>query len=75
MPPRHLSHRLRDNFKLWAEKSIKLPHGKQAGARKALHAGIGSLQVLRHVLHHRRAPRPFALPRLQLAANVPIQAQ
>ncbi len=70
MPPMHLSHKLWDNFKLWAEKSIKLPHGKQAGARKALHAWIGSLQVLRHLLHHRQHRTDLrGLMRCLIAAN------
>jgi hypothetical protein len=72
---RVLSHGLWDNFKLRAEEDIKLPHGKQAGARKAFHAGVAGQQVLCHLLHHRRAPGAFALPGIQLPANVPIQAQ
>jgi hypothetical protein len=75
MPPRHLSHGLWDNFKLRAKEGIELPHGKQAGARKAFHAGVAGLQVQRHLLHHHRSPSAFTLPGVQLAANVPVQAQ
>lgn len=75
MPPGHLSHGLWDNFKLRAEEGIELPHGKKAGTRKALHAGVASLQVQRHLLHHRRAPGALALPGVQLAADIPIQIQ
>ena len=75
VPPRHLSHGLWDNFKLRAKEGIKLPHGKQAGARKAFHARVAGLQILCHLLHHRRTPGALTLPGIQLPANVPIQAQ
>jgi hypothetical protein len=70
-----LSHGLWDNFKLRAEEGIELPHGKEAGAGKALHARVAGLQVQRHLLHHRGAPSALALPGIQLTTNVPVQAQ
>jgi hypothetical protein len=67
--PRHLSHRLWDNFKARAKEGIKLPHGKQAGARKAFHAWVADLQILRHLVYYRRSNSTQILKRRHLTAE------